>query len=237
MIENRKDIYGAALMDYYTKADPSPLILYTNESAEKEIMPVDLFFRGKDEFPEQELIALALCDGKVLDIGAGVGSHSLYLQEAGFDVTALELSRPACEIMKKRGVKQVINENIFEYQTEKYDTLLFLMNGIGLVENIEGLQRLLEHAKTLLNPSGQLLFDSSDVDYYYSGQQEKPNHYYGEITFQYEYKGQKGDPFGWLYIDQKELIKIGNQAGWVVQILDEDDHYQYLARMELKVNF
>lgn len=237
MIENSKDIYGAALMDYYTKSDVSPLILYTNDAAEKEIMPIDLFFRGKNEFPEQELIALALCDGKVLDVGAGVGSHSLYLQEAGFDVTALELSQPACEIMKSRGLKKVINEDIFDYHTEKYDTLLFLMNGIGLVENIDGLQRLLEHAKTLLNPGGQLLFDSSDVDYYYSSKEEKPSHYYGEITFQYEYKGQKGDPFGWLYIDQKELIKIGNQAGWVVQILDEDDHYQYLARMELKVNF
>jgi hypothetical protein len=110
------------------------------------------------------------------------------------------------------------------------------MNGIGLVENINGLKRLFEHAKKLLKPGGQLLFDSSDINYYYPSEKDKPTHYYGEITFQYEYKGQKGKPFGWLYIDQNELIKIGNQAGWVVQILDEDHHYQYLARMELKTN-
>lgn len=232
----KEDVYGAALLDFYMGTEASPLLLYTNNSSASETMPVDLFFRDKDEFPEQELIALALCDGKVLDIGAGVGSHSLYLQEVGFDVTALELSTTACEIMEKRGVKQIVNENIFDYQDEKYDTLLFLMNGIGLVENINGLKRLFEHAKKLLKPRGQLLFDSSDINYYYPSEKDKPTHYYGEITFQYEYKGQKGRPFGWLYIDQNELIKIGNQAGWVVQILDEDHHYQYLARMELKTN-
>lgn len=235
-MKKNKDVYGAALLDYYTKSEADNLFLYTNNGLAKEVMPVDLFFRSKDEFPEQELIALALCVGKVLDIGAGVGSHSLYLQDVGFDVTALELSASACEIMEKRGVKQIINENIFEYQNEKYDTLLFLMNGIGLVENINGLKQLFEHAKKLLKHGGQLLFDSSDINYYYKSEKDKPAHYYGEVTFQYEYKGQKGKPFGWLFIDQNELTKIANQAGWLVQILDEDDHYQYLARMELKTN-
>ena len=232
-----KDVYGEALSDYYNKKANEPLILYTNNNtAEFEEMPIDLFFREPDDFPEQELIALALCDGKTLDIGAGVGSHSLYLQNAGFDITALELSNAACSIMGKRGIKNVINKNIFDFKAEqKYDTLLFLMNGIGLVQTINGLKDLFEHAKTILNPGGQLLFDSSDISYYYLSGKEKPSHYYGEITFQYEYRGQKSVPFGWLYIDQKELIKIGNQCGWVVQILDEDDHFQYLARMELKV--
>src|SRR3546814_15931844 len=97
-----------------------------------------------------------------MDVGAGAGSHSLYLQKQGMDVSALELSSKACEIMLTRGVRKVINENIFDYRQEKFDTLLFLMNGIGLVENISGFEKLLDHAKTILNPGGQLLFDSSD---------------------------------------------------------------------------
>ncbi|HUH18580.1 class I SAM-dependent methyltransferase [Albibacterium sp.] len=231
------DVYGEALTDYYyTNNTENELILHTNQS-ETEVMPVDLFFRSENDFPDQELIALALCDGKVLDIGAGAGSHALYLQTRGMDVTALEVSAKACEIMKLRGVKSVIQEDIFSYNNGKYDTLLFLMNGIGLAESIDGLKRLFNHCKTLLNPGGQLLFDSSDISYYYDDGIQKPNHYYGEINFQYEYKGQKGKPFGWIYIDQQELIKVGNENGWVVQILDEDDHYQYLVRMELKSSF
>ena len=231
-----KDIYGEALRDFYHKKAKKPLILYTNNNLlDPEEMPIDLFFRKPDEFPEQELIALALCDGKTLDIGAGVGSHTLYLQDVGFDVTALEISSNACSVMEKRGVKKVLNKNIFDFKGEdKFDTLLFLMNGIGLVQTIEGLKTLFDHVKNLLNPGGQLLFDSSDISYYYTGDAKKMDRYFGEITFQYEYKEQKGEPFGWLYIDQNKLIKLGNEAGWVVQILDEDHHHQYLARMELK---
>src|SRR5690606_41708223 len=58
-----------------------------------EEMPIEVFYRDKEDFPELEFIALSLCDGKVLDVGAGVGSHVLYLQEKNFDVTALEVSR------------------------------------------------------------------------------------------------------------------------------------------------
>lgn len=232
------DVYGEALTDYYHNRFEQELTLYTNGS-ESEAMPVDLFFREADELPDQELIALALCDGKVLDVGAGAGSHSLYLQEQGMDVTALELSEPACEIMRLRGIRKIVNEDIFQYQGEKFDTLLFLMNGIGLAQTLDGLGRLFEHCKTLLNPGGQLLFDSSDIDYYYrEGGHERPlDTYYGEIHFQYEYKGRRGKPFGWIYVDQDTLIRLGNEAGWVVQILDEDEHFQYLVRMEQRTSF
>lgn len=232
------DVYGEALTDYYHHRFEGELTLFTNGS-EQEAMPVDLFFREADELPDQELIALAFCDGRVLDVGAGAGSHSLYLQEQGMEVTALELSAPACEIMRLRGVQKIVNEDIFRYQGEKFDTLLFLMNGIGLAQTLDGLKRLFEHCKTLLNPGGQLLFDSSDIDYYYTegGSQRPADTYYGEIQFQYEYKGRRGKPFGWIYVDQDTLIRIGNEAGWVVQILDEDEHFQYLVRMEQRTNF
>lgn len=230
------DVYGSALMDFYMNNTSNLLYLYTNNRSEKEVMPISLFFRGQDEFPTQELIALTLCYGKVLDVGAGAGSHSLYLQNQGIEVTALEISKLACEVMKKRGVVNILNEDIFQYRSkEKYDTLLFLMNGIGLVETIDGLKILFEHVKPFLNPGGQLLFDSSDLNYYYQSGQEKPPYYYGEITFQYQYRNIKGNHFGWLYVDQTTLTKIANESGWHVQILDEDNHHQYLARMVLKV--
>lgn len=234
------DVYGEALTDYFVDGNKaSPLLLYTNEDYEdSEIMPIDIFFRGEDDFPEQELIALALCDGKVLDIGAGVGSHTLYLQENGMEVIALEQSTAACQIMSKRGVKNIINEDIFLYEKDQYDTLLLLMNGIGLVENVQGLKDFFEHSKKILKPGGQLLFDTSDISYYYLvGNKVPTDRYFGEVLFQYEYKNQRGNPFGWLYIDQKKLIEIGQEAGFVVQILDEDDHYQYLVRMELRSSF
>src|SRR3989339_513951 len=100
----------------------------------------------------------------------------------------LEISAKACEIMKHRGVKKVVNEDILKYDSEKYDTILLLMNGIGLCEDITGLQYFLDYIKNLLLPAGQLIFDSSDIAYLYKPDEFISSNYYGEISYQYEYQ-------------------------------------------------
>jgi SAM-dependent methyltransferase len=193
-------------------------------------MPVEVFFRSEDEISELEEFALNLCSGKILDIGAGVGAHSLILQSRGFDVTALEISATACEIMKSRGVERIINGNIFSDQ-KVYDTLLLLMNGIGLCGDIDGLSQLLPHLKKFLNTDGQIILDSSDISYLYSTGNFPTKDYYGEISYQYEYLSNKGDWFNWLYIDSDRLAAIAAENGLACEVLFEDDMDQYLARL------
>ncbi|PRD54567.1 class I SAM-dependent methyltransferase [Sphingobacterium gobiense] len=230
-----RDVYGEALYDFHVLGDLQDPLLLHSSYGDIEEMPIEVFFRDETDFPELEHIALALCDGHVLDVGAGVGSHALYLQDKGFQVDALEISEAACSIMKQRGVQHIIREDFFALKQGNYDTLLLLMNGIGLAGTIMGFRELLRHSKKLLSDKGQLLFDSSDISYLYDEYRiPKPEHYFGEIRFQYEYKGNLGKPFQWLYIDQQELIKIAHEEGWVVQILFEDDNDQYLVRMEPK---
>src|SRR5690554_2543281 len=152
-----EQVFGRALLDYYHNTSPAPLFLHNNYGS-TEVMPVELFFRGPEDFPELETHALSLCCGRILDVGAGVGSHALYLQSQGKEVEALERCQAACEIMRVRGVKKVIKADFFEYanETERagqkhfYDTILFMMNGIGLAENLENVVFLLEQCRTLL---------------------------------------------------------------------------------------
>lgn len=228
-----RDVYGEALYDYKEKGELTHPLLLHSSYGDIEEMPVEVFYREEDDIPELEYIALSLCDGKVLDVGAGTGVHALYLQEKGFDVTALEISTIACNIMRERGVQHVVNQDFFQLKDQTYDTLLFLMNGIGIAGTLEGFKNLLQHAKTLLTDRGQLLFDSSDISYLYEEYKiKRPEYYFGEINFQYEYKDHKGEPFKWLYIDQQTLIKTAHELNWVVQVLFEDDNDQYLVRME-----
>jgi len=228
------DVLGEALSDHYHGTSTHPLMLNTSYG-EREEMPVDVFFREPEDFPELEYIALALCDGRTLDVGAGAGSHALYLQKRGVDVTALERSPGGCAVIRDRGVRQVVEADFFNYSGETYDTLLFLMNGIGLAGTVSGLSTLLAHCRTLLRPGGQLLFDSSDISYLYAdGSVDPPHGYHGEIRYQYEYRGRCSDPFNWLFIDQEMLVRIARTEGWVVQVLFEDEQDQYLARMELR---
>ncbi len=226
------DVLGNALSDYFLGNTRDQLMLHTSYGDPEE-MPVDVFFREPKDFPELEHIALALCDGHTLDVGAGAGSHALYLQERGFDVTALELSPGACSVMHRRGVRNVLQRDFFGYREANYDTLLFLMNGIGLAGTVAGLSTLLQHCRLMLRKGGQLLFDSSDISYLYAdGLVKKPHGYHGEIRYQYEYKGSTGAPFNWLFIDQEMLTRIARTEGWVVQVVFEDGNDQYLARME-----
>ena len=228
------DIFGHALMDYAQGKTAQPLILHNSYSTAEE-MPVDIFFRKEDDLTELEEIALSLCDGLVLDIGAGTGTHAFWLQQRNQQVHALEQSPLACQWMLKQGILHVIAEDFFNFKpTVKYNTLLFLMNGIGITGTILGFENFLSTAKEWLGKNGQLIFDSSDIGYLYEDVSiPKPkDRYHGEITYQYEYKGTKDKPFNWLYLDINTLIHLGHKHQWVVQVLYEDDMDQYLVRME-----
>jgi len=225
------DVFGEALKDQFLNP-PSDILWVHNSYDEPEEMPVDIYFRDEKEMPELELKALEACSGKVLDVGAGVGSHALILQKRGYDVTGMDISEEAVKIMIQRGLKNAFQGNILKLNKhQKYDTLLFMMNGIGLTGSLQGLKSFLKKAKEFLNPGGQLVFDSSDLLYLYQEIAFPLNGYYGEVSFRYEYKSIKGGWFKWVYVDQKTLKDLAAETGWTTEILFEDEHDQYLARL------
>lgn len=223
------DIYGNALTDHFLKGSSQTLWLH-NSYDDPEEMPIEVFFRKADEMPELELLALKNCYGKVIDVGAGVGAHTLILQQNKIDVTAIDISPKAVEIMKKRGVKTALVQDVFKITTQ-YDTLLMLMNGIGLTGTLLGFIDFLTYAKTLIKSGGQIIFDSSDISYLYEDLPKPNNRYFGEVSYRYEYKKEKGNWFNWLYIDQQTLIATATAQGWQTEILFEDDQDQYLAKL------
>ena len=163
---NNTDIFGLCCKAYL-EGDKKAKITVRTDIAETDYLPADYLFRGFDEMPEHEKAALLEAKGKILDIGACAGSHSLYLQDKGFDVTALDISEGCCEVMQKRGIKKVVCKNIFDYNEQKFDTIFLLMNGIGMAGTLPELPKLLSHLKSLLNDGGQIVFDSSDLQYLY----------------------------------------------------------------------
>jgi len=225
------DPIGHAISDYFYNSSPARLWIH-NKYGPKEEMPVKIYFREENEMPELEHIAMELCKGTILDIGAGAGSHSILLQERGMEVTALEISALNCDVIKQRGVRKIVTQDIMLYEYGQYDTLLLLMNGIGLAQNLEGLRRFLRHAATLLKPGGSLIFDSSDIAYLYEDGVPRPDGYYGEICCRYEYKKEKSAWFNWLYVDQQTISDIAVAEEWNCTFLFKDANDQYLVEMK-----
>ncbi len=220
----------------YLNGDKKATVIVHNTKGDDEIMPVEYFFRSFKEMPKLEQKALRHCSGSILDIGAGSGIHSLYLQENGFNITALDIRPGFVEVMKRRGLNIVVLSDIFQYKDQQFDTLLMMMNGVGFTINFEGLKKFLIHAKTLLNPGGQIILDSSDLLFLYEEEDgsyllDLNEGYYGEVEYQVEYKGILEEPFKWLFVDFSNLSHYAEEAGFRSELLFEDDHYNYLARL------
>lgn len=193
-------------------------------------MPLRVYFRSLAQMPDLERIALEACRGHVLDIGAGAGSHALALQQRGFRVAALDCSPGATAVMRDRGIRQVVMADVFTYESDRYDTLLLLMNGLGIAGDLQGLLQLLTHSHKLLQPGGQILADSSDLEYLYDETTPKPtDRYYGIINCRYEYKGQFTPWFNWLYVDQATLRDVAARAGFSMDVVFAQEDGQYLA--------
>ncbi len=227
-----RDVLGNAWLDYWQHQPAAPLLLHPSYGPTEE-MPIDYFFRDADGFPPLEQYALDLCQGQVLDVGAGVGSHALFLQQQGLAVITLEVSPAGVQIQQARGVKRALQTDYRHYQQGGFDTVLLLMNGIGVVGSLAGLRDFFQCAKAWIGPAGQLLFDSSDVAYLYEDTEFSTDSYYGEVRYQYEYQGHWGEQFSWLYVDENTLQQLARESGWLTQIVFEDDQGQYLARATL----
>jgi len=231
-----KDLFGKAILDYQTNNQPEDLITETSISEEDQMI-VAYLFRNYDEMPKIEQKALQLAKGKILDVGCGAGSHSLTLQnDRKLDVTSIDISENAIQACKLRGLNNAFVQDILTLKNEKFDTILLLMNGTGIFGTLKKTPEFLQKLKSLLNPKGQILIDSSDIIYMFDqdedGAFEIPaNGYYGELEFTISYKKEKEDPFPWLYLDYNTLQNAAHTNGLQCELILEGEHYDYLAKL------
>jgi SAM-dependent methyltransferase len=233
-----KDLFGKAILDYQTNNSPEDLITKTSIS-EADEMSVAYLFRSYAEMPKLEQKALQLANGNVLDVGCGAGSHALYLQEKGFDVTAIDISANAIKACELRGLKNAKVQDIMQLEGDKFDTILLLMNGAGMCGKLKNITTFLQKLKVLLTDEGQILVDSSDIIYMFDEDEDGGKwiptdvDYYGEVIFDIAYKGEKEASFDWMYIDYNTLQNAAVANGLLCELILEGEHYDYLAKLTL----
>lgn len=234
-----KDPMGCAIADYFKNGRAAKLRVLSSQFEEDEI-PVAQLFRRFDEMPLLEQEALRLASGKILDCGAGSGCHALALQDMGKEVEAIDISPRSVEVMQQRGVKNVYCINLFDENfLTRYDTILMLMNGSGIIGKLENMSAFFAKMKQILNPGGCIYMDSSDLRYLFEDEDgsfliDLAGGYYGEIDFRMQYKQVKGEPFDWLYVDFQTLSYYASENGFQAELIKEGEHYDYLACLRIK---
>ncbi len=167
-----------------------------------------------------------VCKGDVLDIGACMGDMSLQLQNAGFNVTALDISQASIDYMTKIGVHQCVLGDISTIGDQTFDTILLLGSTLGICGQMNALPGFLMQVRSMLKENGQIIIEDANVLW---------GDGYSEWTCQLAYKQYESTEFPWLNVGAdrlvEELSKLGFSSGLVCDHV-KSHNYVLLAKLQ-----
>jgi SAM-dependent methyltransferase len=224
-----QDVLGSAIESYFLKNDDTPIRVFINKNEEPEMYP-NVFFRPYKKMLKYEKISLRESRGRILDLGCGAGCHALYLQGKGHEVTAVEISKKSAKVAAARGVKNVINDDWRNLSLKNFDTVLVLMNGMGLAESPSELKVMFRKLKGFLSKTGSIIIDSTDVTYAKADWPMLDSEYFGKVQFELKYKG-KTQCFPWLFVDFETALKTAKSVRLNVEVLERARNGHFLLRL------
>ena len=229
------DPMGRAIYEYHKFGKAEDVVVHSS-MFDDDVIPIETLFRSLVEMPAIEMVALEAAYGDILDVGAGSGCHSLALKGLGKKSVAVDISPLSVQVMKERGVDARLVNFYDQSFDETFDTVLMLMNGTGIIGNLENIGNFFARLKQILKPGGCLLIDSSDLRYLFEEEDgslmiDLADDYYGQVDFQMQYKDDIGEPFDWLYLDFNTLAYYAEENGFKAEVIAEGEYYDYLAKL------
>lgn len=240
-MDTKKDAYGQAVWAFFQGKE-------SYEVVERDDGFVGLSGGAKDYFqdfkdwPKIEKQAIKLAKGNVLDIGAGAGRNSLYLQKRGFNVTAIDNSPLSIKVCKKRGVKHakvLPVEKISTFKPNTFDTVIMFGNNFGLFGSFKKAKTLLKKLHKITSPSALMLVESNDVyktndpvHLSYHKFNEKRGRMPGQLRIRIRFKEYIGDWFDYLLVSKDQMKEILKGTGWKIRKFIDSGKSIYIAIIE-----
>lgn len=231
------ELFGKALLDFSNGNTGAEIVVHRDDGY-FDSLPVAAYFSISAADGALDTLALNRCKSPVLDVGAGAGRHSLFLQDGGHDVTALEVSPSAVEVLRRRGIRHVEQADVLSYTGGPFSTLLCLGRTAGFVKTLSEVVPFLQRAMDLLVPGGQILFDSLDVrsntkpeHIAYRDDRTRTGAYLGEVKIRFEYCGEISPWFGWVHVDPDKLQELTAATDLQCEVLHQQSDGAYLARV------
>ena len=241
LINLTKDAYGQEIWTYFKGNESHEIIERDDNYIDISGGPEPYFDEFKD-WPQFQQEAIKFANGKCLDVGAGAGRVSLYLQNLGLEVLAIDNSPLAIKVCRERGVKNaklLAFENIEELKPSKFDTIIMYGNNFGLFENFEKAQLILKKLHQITNDNSIIIAESNDpyktddpVHLSYHKLNKSRGKMSGQITIRVRFKNYIGDWFEYLLVSKSEMKEILEGTGWKINNFIDSISSSYIAIIE-----
>ncbi len=238
-MRQQQDAFGRALLDTHLHRGGCAVIERDDGYVDSD-RSLETYFAGYAKWARPEQQAVQRAKGRVLDIGAGAGRHSLYLQNKGLRVTAIDVSPAAVELCRLRGIKDARVKALAQLNAKdgKFDTVLMLGNNFGLFGSFNGARRLLKKLASCTSADAQLLaeildpYKTTDPSHLaYHKRNRRRGRMGGQLRIRVRYKQYVTPWFDYLFVSEPELRRIVAGTGWEIGDLFRGDGPTYFARL------
>jgi len=116
---------------------------------------------------------------RILDLCRGHGRHLLSLVKAGYEMTGLDLSQKALNLLKVNAKKQKLNVRIIRGDMRRipfeneFDAVINMFTAFGYLENDQEDLKVLKSVNQALKPGGKFLIDVLSKDWVLANFQSK----------------------------------------------------------------
>lgn len=234
------DAFGTALLDALA-GEPGTHIVERDDGF-VDVMDTSVYFlepeAWSDAWPVDDLVALDLAGGRILDVGAGAGRHSLAFQAGGHDPVALDVSPGAIEVCRRRGVHQTFLGSIDEFTDTRpalFDAAIFMGNNLSLLGSAGRSGSMFDALRRLLRPGGVIVGTCLDpygtddpVHVAYHDWNRERGCLPGQLRLRVRYRKLAGAWFEWLLMSPDELAAMAGRSGWRLDDTTKANSY-YLA--------
>jgi len=239
-LTDEEDAFGRVLLDYLSGPAGDPVLERDDGHAGPALGP-EWFFAEPEEWPEAERAVFGYVRGRVLDVGAGAGRHSLAAQRRGLEVMAIDVSPGAVEVCRRRGVTDVrlLPLAAVDADLGVFDTVLMMCGNFGLVGGAGEAAAILRRLHALTSPNGRIVLDSvdpdvdvDDADLAYAAGNRARGRPPGQVTIRIRY-GERATPwFDLLLVSSAELERLVAGTGWRLAQVVEGEPPDYYAVLE-----
>lgn len=228
------NVFGAALLAYVRGDRNVVFTIERDDGAVQQVRAYDMWeIDSVDEFDQH---ALKLCEGTVLDLGAGGGRHAVLLRERGLKVTALDRDAGCVEILRRRGFSDALCQSAVKPMGRTFDTILLMGNSLGMFGSLAGLSSFFSDLPHRLSDDGVLVCDSTDIGVAVDSLSlayVESNHQRGRPEGQASYRMRFGELttefFDWIYPTADQFCALIDRLGLACTIVRREPNGRFLS--------